>query len=135
MMKNVSESLAGRVAVFTLFPLSQREIEGRRTEPFIPDVDILKGKEHEGKTLREVFQRIFQGGMPKLVSDSTIDRDLYFSSYINTYLERDVSALEQVGKLDEFRTLVTCLAANTAQELKYDTLAKEVGVSAPTIKT
>ena len=135
MMKNVPESLAGRVAVFSLLPLSQREIEGSTSEPFSPDVDVLKGKKHEVKTLKDVFQRIFQGGMPKLVSDNSIDRDLYFSSYINTYLERDVSALEQVGKLDEFRTLVTCLAANTAQELKYETLANEVGVSAVTIKS
>lgn len=94
MMKNVPESLAGRVAVFSLLPLSQREIEGSTSEPFSPDVDVLKGKKHEVKTLKDVFQRIFQGGMPKLVSDNSIDRDLYFSSYINTYLERDVSALE-----------------------------------------
>ena len=64
-----------------------------------------------------------------------MDRDLYYSSYINTYIERDVSALEQVGKLDEFRTLVTYLAANTAHELKYDSISKEIGVSAPTVKS
>ncbi len=74
-------------------------------------------------------------GMPKLVSDPSIERELYYSSYMNTYIERDVSALEQVGKLDEFRSLVTYLAANTAQELKYDRISKEIGVSAPTVKS
>ena len=58
----------------------------------------------------------------------------FICGYMNTYIERDVSALEQVGKLDEFRTLVTYLAANTAQELVYETISREIGVSSPTVK-
>ncbi len=134
MMKNISESLAGRVAIFTLLPLSQREIDKQQSAPFLPDIETLKKREHENKTLNEVFQRIFQGGLPKLVCDKELDRDLYYSSYMDTYIERDVSALEQVGKLDEFRTMVTYLAANTAQELKYESISKDIGVSAPTVK-
>ncbi len=88
MMKNISKSLAGRVAVLNLLSLSTKNI----------------------------------------------DRDIYYSSYMNTYIERDVSALQQVGKLEEFRSFVTYMAANTAQELKYDSISKVVGVSAPTIK-
>ena len=135
MMKNVSDSLAGRVAIFTMLPLSQREIDGLKSEPFIPEIDSLRIKQHEHKTLQKVFEEIFRGGMPKIVSETDIDRDLYYSSYMNTYIERDVSALEQVGKLDEFRTIVTYLAANTAQELKYDSVSREIGVSAPTVKS
>ena len=134
MMKNISETLAGRVAIFTMLPLSQREIDGMDSSPFDPEIDALRAKSYEKKTLDDVFRRIFQGGMPKLISDGTLDRDLYFSSYMDTYIERDVSALEQVGKLDEFRSLVTYLAANTAQELKYDSISREIGVSAPTVK-
>ena len=134
MMKNISESLAGRVAIFTMLPLSQNEIDGKDCEPFFPDIDILREKENKNKTLKDVFEDIFRGGMPKLLSEPTLDRDLYYSSYMNTYIERDVSALEQVGKLDEFRTLTTYLAANTAGELKYDSISREIGVSSPTIK-
>lgn len=134
MMKNISETLAGRVAVFTMLPLSQREIEGTESTPFIPDIDILKTKSYERKTLREIFDAIFRGGMPKIVTTPEIDRDLYFSSYMDTYIERDVGALDGVGKLDEFRTLVSYMAANTAQELKYDNISKEIGVSSPTVK-
>lgn len=134
MMKNISETLAGRVAVFSLLPLSQREIDGKESEPFCPEIEALKSKDYEKKTLSNTFERIFQGGMPKLLSDKTLDRDLYFSSYMDTYIERDVSALEQVGKLDEFRALVTYLAANTAQELKYESISRDIGVSAPTVK-
>ena len=134
MMKNFSESLAGRVAIFTLLPMSQREIDGEESVPFFPDLDALREKSFNQKTLKEVFGRIFLGGLPRLVADNTLDRDLYYSSYMTTYIERDVSALEQVGKLDEFRTLVTYLAANTAQEVKYEAISREIGVSAPTVK-
>lgn len=57
MMKNISETLAGRVAVFTMLPLSQREIEGTESTPFIPDIDILKTKSYERKTLREILMQ------------------------------------------------------------------------------
>lgn len=134
-MKGVSESLAGRVAIFRMLPLSQKEIDGEKSTPFVPDVVALKAKPYGKKTLNDVFEAIFRGGMPKVISEPTIDRDLYYSSYMNTYIERDVSAIEGVGKLDEFRTLVTYLAANTAHELKYDNISKEIGVSSPTVKS
>ena len=134
MMKNISETLAGRVAVLTMLPLSQREIDVKDSIPFFPDIETLKSRDYEKKTLSKIFERIFQGGMPKLFSENDFDRDMYFSSYMDTYIQRDISALEQVGKLDEFRSLVTCLAANTSKELNYDSLSKEIGVSAPTVK-
>ncbi len=134
MMKSISETLAGRVAVLTMLPLSEREIYGGESVPFVPDVEILKKKTYEKKTQKDIFEDIFRGGMPKIVSNPEIDRDLYYSSYMDTYIERDVGLLEGVGKLDEFRTLVTYMAANTACEIRYDNIAREIGVSAPTVK-
>lgn len=133
MMKNISESLAGRVAIFNLLPLSTKEIKGIDEDLFVPYLDVLKNKKSIKVTENEIFERIFEGGLPKIVCDK-VDRDIYYSSYMNTYIERDVSSLEQVGKLDEFRNFVTYMAANTAQELKYDSISRAVGVSAPTIK-
>lgn len=133
MMKHVTESLAGRVAVFNLLPLSQREIDGNVDEPFRPDVESIRERSKTDRTTSEVFKLIFRGGMPRIVSDG-VDRDLYFSSYMDTYIERDISRIENIGKLDEFRDFVTYMAANTAQELKYDSISKAIGVSAPTVK-
>lgn len=133
MMKHVTESLAGRVAVFNLLPLSQREIDGNVDEPFRPDVESIRERSKTDRTTSEVFELIFRGGMPRIVSDG-VDRDLYFSSYMDTYIERDISRIENIGKLDEFRDFVTYMAANTAQELKYDSISKAIGVSAPTVK-
>ncbi len=134
MMKNVSESLAGRVAIFNMLPLSHNEICSNIKEPFLPEIDLLKKKENTKRTLDEVFADIFRGGLPQFALNKDMDRDVYYSSYINTYIERNISSLEQVGKLEEFRSFVTCMAANTAQELKYDSISKMVGVSVPTIK-
>ena len=134
MMKNISESLAGRVAIFDMLPLSNNEINNIIKGPFIPDIDLLKEKQFKKRTLKEVFDDIFKGGLPKVVLNSDVDGEIYYSSYMNTYIERDISALEQIGKLDEFREFVTYMAANTAQELKYDSISNVVGVSSPTIK-
>ena len=134
MMKNVSESLVGRVAVLTMLPMSEREIDGRDDSPFSPDISTLKTKPYEKKTQKEIFDAIFRGGMPRIVTESELDRDLYYSRYMDTYIERDVSALEHVGKLDDFRNLVTYLAANTGHELVYDNISKDMGISSPTIK-
>lgn len=135
MMKNVSESLAGRVAVFDMSSLSTAEIEGRSARCFSPEIESLKevAQTATKKNIHEVYKDIFRGGMPKLVS-SDIERDRFYADYVNTYLERDIKDLSQVGKLSEFYDFLVLIAARTAQELKYDELAKAIGVSAPTIK-
>ncbi len=135
MMKGVSESLAGRVAVFDMSGLTQAEINGRAYEKFSPDINIIKSGvgSFEQKNVHEIYENIFRGGLPKLLT-TDIDRERYYADYINTYLERDVKDLSQVGKLNEFYDFLVFLAARTAQELKYDEVAKAIGVSAPTVK-
>lgn len=83
--------------------------------------------------ISEVYQRIFRGGMPRLVTVG-IERDRYYADYVNTYLERDVRDLAQVGKLNEFYDFLVYMAARTGQELKYEDIAKRIGISAPTAK-
>jgi predicted AAA+ superfamily ATPase len=72
--------------------------------------------------------------MPRLYT-SNIDREQYYMNYINTYLERDIHELSQVGKLREFYQFLTIIAAHTAQELKYSEIANAIGISAVTVKT
>ena len=136
MMKGVSESLAGRIAIFEMSSLSNAEIEGREVDCFDPDIDALKLRyaQAKKKNIHKIYQDVFNGGMPKLIT-SEIERDRYYMDYVNTYLERDVKDLSQVGKISEFYDFLVFIAARTAQELKYDEIAKAIGVSAPTIKT
>ena len=134
MMKGVSESLAGRVAVFEMSSLSQQEIEKKNNGTFNPDISFLKNLNYKHKSIGAIYETIFKGGMPKILT-SNLDRDRYYSDYINTYLERDVKELSQVGKLNEFYDFLVYIAARTGQEIKYDDISKRIGVSAPTIKS
>ena len=133
-MKDVSESLAGRVGVLNLYSLSNSEIKGYERLLFTPKLDELKKKENIVHCdSKEIFERIFNGGMPTIATGA-IERSNYFSSYINTYIERDVKQLLNVGKTIEFYNFMQYIAVRTAQELNYSTIAKEIGVDSKTIK-
>ncbi len=134
MMKDISESLAGRVAIFELSSLSKQEIEKRNYGTFNPDIDFLKKVPYKYRNTNEIYELIFKGGMPK-INASDVDREKYYSDYINTYLERDIKDLSQVGKLNEFYDFLVFIAARTGQELRYDEISKQIGVSSPTIKS
>ena len=135
MMKDVSESLAGRVSVFDMAGLSAAEIEGRPASLFHPDLDALRQrmKTAKRKDIHQVYEDIFRGGMPRLRA-TAIDRDRYYMDYVNTYIERDVKDLAQLGKLTEFYSFLVYMAARTGQELKYSEIARDIGISAPTAK-
>ena len=135
MMKNLSETLAGRVGIFSMSSFAQCEIQNCIRGYFAPDLDMLKKREKLSSLsdIHSVYRQIFIGGMPKLYS-SDIPRERFFIDYINTYLERDIHDLEQVGKLDAFYNFLVFMAAHTAQELKYEEISKEIGISAPTAK-
>ena len=133
MMKGVAESLAGRVAVFEMSSLSMQELEGNIHGCFVPEVEALKKVKFPSLNVSEVYQRIFRGGMPRLVT-TDIERDRYYADYVNTYLEMSVKDLAQVGKLNEFYDFLVYMAARTGQELKYEDIAKRIGISAPTAK-
>lgn len=136
MMQDVSESLAGRVAVFDMAGLSTAEKEGRQSQAFHPDIDSIKArvKDHTPKNIHQLYELIFRGEMPKLYA-TDLDRDRFYMDYVNTYLERDIKELSQVGKVNEFYDFLVFMAARTAQELKYDEIAKSIGISPPTAKT
>ncbi len=135
MMQGVSESLAGRVAIFDMSSLSSAEIEGRPDSLFNPDLSAIKErfKNSKNKNVHQIYEDIFRGGMPKLRS-TEIDRDRFYMDYINTYIERDIKDQAQVGKLNAFYDFLVFMAARTGQELKYDEIAASIGVSAPTAK-
>lgn len=135
MMENVSESLAGRVAIFEMSTLSSAEIENRQVSLFSPALENLKKRMETAKikNVHQIYERIYQGGMPKLVT-SNIKRDRYYSDYVNTYLQKDISDFAHIGKMREFENFLIYMAAHTAQELKYSEIAKSIGVSAVTAK-
>lgn len=135
MMRDISDTLAGRIAVFDLSGLSEAEIEGKSPRSFHPDIESLKErlKKSTPKNIHQIYENIFRGGMPKLVT-TDIDRDRYYMDYVNTYLERDIKDLSQVGKLNEFYDFLVFVASRTGQELKYEEISNAIGISSPTAK-
>lgn len=136
MMKNVTESLAGRVGIVPMLGLSSAEIDGRHPEPFTVDIPKLTERlaEAKPKSVTEVFERIFKGSMPRLYEIENINRELYFESYLDTYLSRDIRDLEQVADETSYLNFIRIVAARTATNVNYEALAQEAGISAPTAK-
>lgn len=112
-MQGVQESLAGRVAVLSLTSLSQAEISGGTMKPFTVDLEDLseRQKEREQADTREIFERIYQGSMPAIVSGINSNSQLFYSSYLSTYIERDVRELSDAIDSLKFLRFITAVAA------------------------
>lgn len=135
LMKDVSESLAGRIAVIEMYGLSQSEIENVASEPFVCDHQVMleRFKQRKPQGLNAIYERIYKGSMP-FAYLGAFNRDEFYSGYVNTYLERDIKSLAQVAdELDFFRFMTAC-AARTSEMVNFADLAKDVGISAPTAK-
>jgi predicted AAA+ superfamily ATPase len=133
LMKGVSESLAGRVSIMELAGLSLREINGISfNRHFIPSSQYLQEREKEITPYTDIWKTIHKGSYPELYD---IDRDWqdFYSSYVATYLERDINELIAADSLT-FTKFMTSVAARTGEMLNYANIASEVGVSEPTIK-
>lgn len=135
-MKKATESLAGRVGIVHMLGLSNSEISGCHFPPFT--IDPQQWIDRLGKvapmSLQQVFQRIFTGSMPRLYENESVNREAYFESYLETYISRDVKDLTQVADELAFLNFVNIVAARTASNVNYETLANEAGISAPTAK-
>lgn len=121
LMKGMSESLAGRVAVLTLLPFSYHEKKGgiSKEGPYHPF---------------ELFTWILRGGYPELTLNKNVDRELWVGSYLNTYLERDVRSLSNIGDLKLFQNFLKLCAIRTGQLLNASDVGRELGISSVTVK-
>ena len=135
-MQNVSQSLAGRVAVMTLLPFSVGEATNKARGDL--SIDDLLTRVFEGRRPphppTDPGDWLLRGSYPELRANPRVDRDLWCASYVQTYLERDVRQLVNVGDLNAFERFLRLLAARTGQLLNHSELAREVGASAPTIR-
>lgn len=133
LMKGMSESLAGRVSISELSGLSLREIYGVKfNRHFVPSEDYLIEREKEIISYENIWEIIHRGSYPELY-DTERDWQEYYSSYVATYLERDINELILADEVT-FTKFLTAVAARTGELLNYANIANEVGVSEPTIK-
>lgn len=137
LMRGVRESLAGRVALLHLSPLSQREITGEQPKAFSVDFDALLA---ESRTIvpvsvSQMYERIWEGSMPGLLNGLRSERDIFYSSYISTYIERDVRELSGAIDALKFNRFVTAAAARCSQLVNYTSLAEDADIDIQTAKS
>lgn len=131
--ESVTESLAGRAAILRLFPLARREAEGR-PQLALPWED---GREEPSRSLAaftDLWEAHLRGGYPELAANSGRDLSLWYGSYIQTYLERDIRTVRQVGDLNQYQNFLRILAARSAQLLNLTDVARDLGVAVNTAK-
>ncbi|WGE70715.1 ATP-binding protein [Actinobacillus equuli subsp. haemolyticus] len=134
LMQNVTESLAGRVAVLKLQGFSLREIQQLDFSlPFIPTQDYIFAREKVAQPIENIWKIIHQGYMPRLYEQET-NWEIYYASYVSTYIERDVRSLTNVSNITDFTRFMVAIAARSGELLNYSNVAQEVGVSVDTIK-
>lgn len=136
LQEGISDSLAGRCAVIDMASFTFAEKYGYEAPLFNPEVSEIKKREksnREYKSRREIYTEIFNGGIPDICT-GIAERDIYFKSYVNTYIERDVMKLIEASSELQFRNFISIVALRTAQELHYDEIARSVGIDVRTCK-
>ena len=136
LMRGVQESLAGRVALLHMSPMSQREIVGADCITFTTNMNVLidECKKIKPVDTPTLFERIWKGSMPGIVSGLYPDRNMYYSSYLSTYVERDVRDISGTVDALKFNRFITAVAARTSQLLNYHALAEDAEIDMPTAK-
>lgn len=134
-MKEVSESLAGRIGILDLYGFSTRELEVLEEPIFIPDINLLKKKERvQTKSISEIFEKIINGSYPEVNNEKGRNREQFYETYIRTYIERDVRELIHVKDESKFLKFISSVAARTAQEYNAFDIANDIGIDSKTVE-
>lgn len=134
----VSESLAGRTCIFNLSSLSFNEIKQRESSSFFnPEIDVLREKEKllnkEYRSRKEIFIDIYNGGMPEYIIQKP-NREMFFKSYVSTYIEKDVKKIINADKETDFMSFIKYVALRTACQIDYSDISRNVGIDVRTVK-
>ena len=131
LMQGVQESLAGRVAVLSLTSLSQAEINGGETAPFSVDLEQLAARKvnRTAADTAEIFARIYRGSMPAIVSGANSNSQLFYSSYLSTYIQRDVRELSDAIDSLKFLRFMTAVAARCGQMLNTADIVRDADIN------
>lgn len=137
LMKGIQESLAGRIAIMELLGFSHRETENRGNEvkPFLPNVEFSYSDNYEEMDLKKVYQAIFDGSFPRMIINKGKARDIFFKSYLQTYIERDVKDYHGITDNLKFYNFVRATAVRTGNLLNYSDLSRDVDIDIRTAKS
>ena len=129
-MKNISESLAGRVGLLELYPLSNREIENKKDSLFLPEYEMLEKREKSKRIeVDGIYEKILKGNYPELYSNEKIEKKAFFEAYIKTYIERDIRELISIRDETKFLKFIESIAVRTGQELNINDITNSVEIN------
>ncbi|WP_036498756.1 ATP-binding protein [[Mycoplasma] testudinis] len=134
LMRNVTQSLAGRVGIIDMLPLSQSEIMDRDEIPFLVNKQILNSRCEPLNTKETILEKITRGSFPELHKSVNLETKSFYQDYLRTYLERDVRELTNLKDWKSFNIFLKLLAANCGGTLSYEILSRDVGVNQKTIR-
>lgn len=133
----ITESLAGRTAIFNMTSLSFVEKCGYNEQSYFdPNIEVLLKKEkkmHKHRSRKEIFEDIFEGGMPEYVLNN-IDRERFYNSYVTTYIEKDVKKVISASKETTFLNFMEYIALRTANQIDYADISRNIGIDSRTVK-
>ena len=138
LLRGISETLAGRVGIVQLYGLSRRERMGvDASSPFLPVPSAVRTRLETGGSLglQELYRLVWRGDFPAIALDDQMDWELFYDSYLQTYLQRDVRDLARVGDETSFLRFVRSAASRTGQLLNLSDLARDADVSPNTAKS
>ena len=136
LMQDVSQSLSGRVGIINMCPLSLREINNSDEKVFSYNIlELAQRSNYFDYNSDILFEYITRGMYPELYANKELDTEFFYSSYLSTYIERDVSKIINIRDKLKFQYFMQLLASMTGQELVYETIARSVGVTIETIKS
>jgi len=133
LIEKVTESLAGRAAILKLLPLTMREAMGR-PQASLSWEDKKRQARRKNISTPDLWKGFLRGGYPELTADPNRDHLLWHASYVQTYLERDVRSLRQVGDLTLFQSFLRMLATRSGQLLNLTEMARDLGIAVNTAK-
>lgn len=134
LLEEAEESLAGRVGIINMMPLSISEILNRKNLMFLSDVSKIKNRYCERMSFDNIFDYIVKGQLPQLYDDPDTPRSVFYSSYITTYMQKDLKDLLEVRDELKFINFLKLLASNTGEELTYEIYSKNIGIDSKTVK-
>ena len=133
LMEKITQSLAGRIITFQLYPFSFNELYGAKPDKNIDSIFKIKKKDIKGVEKIDIYRMIFTGMYPR-IHDKKLDARKWIENYILTYIERDIRSLVNVDNLKLFEDFLKICASMSGQLINYTSISNSIGVSQPTVK-
>lgn len=133
LIEKITQSLAGRIAVFTLYPFTTNELVSEKFDTSVDSIIKIKKENESFFASIDIYELMFTGMYPR-IHDKKLDPVKWLENYVITYIERDIRSIVNIENLRLFEIFIKTIASHSGQLLNYAAIANTVGISQPTVK-